>query len=331
MPELRQNMATKEWVIIATERAKRPEEFARPEEEAQEVQPSYDPHCPFCPGNEELELEALRLPDTGPWQVRVIRNKYPALQREGPRERSFDGVHRLISGVGYHEVLVETPQHNLCPALETPDDLERMLLAFRTRGRAISRDERIQHVTYFKNHGPLAGSSLHHPHTQLIALPIVPYSLRARIEEAYRFFDDVGGCVYCRMVQDECEDGIRIVAENEQFVAFVPYAAASPFHVWILPRQHRASFLAVPAVERRALAELLHEVLRRLYVGLNDPDYNYIIHSQPLRDSGDDYLHWYVAIVPRTSRTAGFELGSGMFINSALPEESAAFLRNVVL
>jgi UDPglucose--hexose-1-phosphate uridylyltransferase len=329
MPELRQNIATKEWVIIATERAKRPEEFVQPHRLLTEHRPGWEAGCPFCPGNEELDLEVMRIPEHGPWQVRVVRNKYPALQREGERLRTFKGVNRKISGVGYHEVLIESPSHNTCPALQSTAEVSLMLEAFKIRGREIAQDTRVEQLIWFKNHGERAGTSLSHPHTQLIGLPIVPYHIRARTEEARRYFDDTGRCAMCHMLSDELKDGQRLVAKSQHFAAFVPYAALSPFHTWILPRRHESSFLNATAHELADLGELLRLVLRKLYLGLKDPDYNYVIRSAPLLDPGSEYLHWYVTIVPRVTQSAGFELGSGMFINVALPESSAAFLRAV--
>lgn len=329
MSELRQNMVTKEWVIIATERAKRPEEFTAEPRPLSVERPEREATCPFCPGNENLGVELLRIPDRGPWQIRVLRNKYPALSFEGERERSFDGVHRRMSGVGYHEVLIESPRHNTCPAVETPEEISMMLETFKRRGRQIAEDPRIEHLIWFKNHGIGAGTSLVHPHTQLIGLPVVSHDSRARIEEARRFFDDTGRCVYCRMLEDELQAAKRVIVEGVHFVAFIPYASFSPFHMWVLPRRHEASFLNTTSEELNDLGQVLRSVLRKLYVGLRDPDYNYVVRSAPLRDVEHEYLHWYLTIVPRVSKTAGFELGSGMFINPTLPEESAAFLRSV--
>jgi UDPglucose--hexose-1-phosphate uridylyltransferase len=329
MPELRQNVATKEWVIIASERARRPEEFVQPARPLTEHRPPWEATCPFCPGNEELDLEVMRIPEQGPWQVRVVQNKYPALQREGERTRVFEGVRRCISGVGYHEVLVESPLHNTCPALETGVEVSLMLQAFKIRGREIAQDTRIQQILCFKNHGEQAGTSLVHPHTQLIALPIVPHSIRTRIEEARRYFDDTGRCAFCHMLADELKQVTRVVIESRFFVAFIPYAALSPFHIWILPRRHDSSFLNATSQELADLGEVLRRVLRKLYVGLRDPDYNYVIRSAPLHDPGIEYLHWYLTVIPRVTRSAGFELGSGMYINVALPGTSAAFLRAI--
>lgn len=329
MPELRQNLATKEWVIIAVERARRPDEFVQAERVLTEQRPAWEASCPFCPGNEELDLEIMRIPSSGPWQVRIVANKYPALQREGPRARSFDGIHRQISGVGYHEIVIEAPQHNTCIALESPDRVALTFEAFKARGREIAQDTRIEQIICFQNHGEQAGSSLKHPHAQLVALPVVPFNIRTRIEEARRYFDDMGRCVFCHMLAEELKDGSRIVAQSELFVAFIPYAAFSPFHLWIMPRHHKSSFLHATAQELADLGVIVQRVLRKIYIGLKDPDYNYVIRTAPQRDPGYDYLHWYITLIPRVTRSAGFEIGSGMFINTTLPEQSAAFLRAI--
>ena len=329
MPELRQNVATKEWVIIATERAKRPEEFIQPRKERAEERPAHSANCPFCPGNEELDLERLRLPQQGDWIVRVVGNRYPALQAQGERSRRFQGLNPSIAGVGYHEVVVESRLHNTSPATEQPEEIEHTLQALQARGRTFREDSRIEQIVYFKNHGVTAGASLVHPHAQMLGLPVVPYTIRARMEEARRYFDDQGECVICRLRQDEEREGARLVSSSAHFDAFVPFAALSPFHQWIVPRRHHASFLEASPDELRDLAMLLRDVLRRIYVGLNDPDYNYVIRSAPDREADSKYLHWYMAIVPRVTRAAGFEMGTGMFINTALPEESASFLRSL--
>jgi UDPglucose--hexose-1-phosphate uridylyltransferase len=329
MPELRQNVATKEWVIIATERAKRPEQFVQPNKERVEDRPAHAANCPFCPGNEELDLERLRLPPEGDWLVRVVGNRYPALREEGERSRRFQGLNPSLSGVGYHEVVVESRWHNTSPATEQPEEVERTLEALQTRGQAFRDDPRIEQIVYFKNHGVTAGASLVHPHAQMLGLPVVPYTIRARMEEARRYFDDQGECVICRLREEEQREGTRLVYSSTHFDAFVPFAALSPFHLWLVPRSHHASFLDAAPDELRDLATMLRELLRRIYVGLNDPDYNYVIRSAPDREADSKYLHWYVAVVPRVTRSAGFEMGTGMYINTALPEESAGFLRSI--
>ena len=330
MPELRQNLATKEWVVIATERAKRPHDFIdttrRPTIESE---PPHDPECPFCPGNEDPAQAIEQQPPDGDWRIRVVRNKYPALAQEGELARTFKGVHRQLTGVGYHEVVIEHPQHNITWALMSPDDIKQVLQTYHRRGWRIREDSRMEQIIYFKNHGSRSGASLKHPVSQLIALPVVPYHIRHRIEEARRYCDDNGECVFCAMIRDELSQDERIIVANDHYVAFVLYAALSPFHLWILPREHSVSYLYTQSDQLEALAEILHDILRRLFYGLNDPSFNLIIHSAPLKEISNNYLHWHISVVPRVSRSAGFELGSGMFINPAAPEESAAYLRDV--
>lgn len=329
MSELRQNLATKEWVIIASERARRPQEFVEPGRLMCGEGPTWDANCPFCPSNEEHDLEVARFPAEGPWQVRIVGNRYPALMRTATLEREYNGLVRRISGVGYHEVIAESPVHNTCAALESATGLTRVFQAFIDRAWEVQRDPRIEYILFFKNHGRKAGASLRHPHAQMMALPMVPNDVRVRADTARAHFDEVGRCAFCEMLGQERTDGRRIVLESEHFIVFSPYAAFSPFHLWIVPKLHAASFLhAVPA-EVEDLGQVMRTVLRMLYAGLNNPDFNYVIRSAPVRDLGAPYLHWYVTIVPRISQAAGFEMGSGIYINPSLPEECAQFLRSV--
>jgi UDPglucose--hexose-1-phosphate uridylyltransferase len=330
MPELRQNLATREWVIIATERARRPNAFIElGHHVTTEARSPHDDACPFCIGNEELDLEVYRYPEEGAWQSRVVLNKFPALLNSGDPVRTFDGVIRRLAGVGHHEVVVEHPRHNTTMALIAEDDILTVLETLLHRGLHMSKDHRIEQIVFFKNHGERAGASLPHPHCQIIGLPMVPGDLRRRIEIAQYYFDDHGECAYCKMINDELERDARIIAVNEHFVAFVLYAALSPFHIWILPRRHYSSFLLSSGEELFAMAEIMRTVLRKLYFGLNDPDYNFIIRTAPVKEWANSYFHWYMTLVPRLSRTAGFELGSGMRINPTLPEDCARFLCDI--
>ncbi len=329
MTELRLNAITRDWVIIATERAKRPDEFAKPHTE-KVIIPSYSPNCPFCAGNEDFtELESYRLNDSRGWRVRAVYNKYPALFPVGQAIRKVEGLNRSLSGVGFHEVIIEHPQHDLTTALMEVEDVANIIRVYRQRYGEIRHDARIASIIIFKNHGQGAGTSLEHPHSQLAATPIVPYQLRIRLQEAIRYFDDTGECIFCRTIKDELASRERIIAESEHFVAFIPYAALSPFHTWIFPRRHTSSFDDITDVEIEDLAKMLKTILAKLYYGLNNPDYNYTIRSIPTAEERTDYFHWYIALIPRTTLAAGFELGSGMYINTALPEESASFLRSI--
>ncbi|MBE9119307.1 galactose-1-phosphate uridylyltransferase [Tychonema sp. LEGE 07199] len=330
MSELRQNLITRDWVIIATERAKRPDEFANTKKSIVAV-PPYRADCPFCVGNEEDgTLETCRLRDerTG-WKVRAMTNKYPALSPTAERLRISSGIYRTMSGIGIHEVIVEHPRHDLTTALLTVEEVANILLVYRQRYLEIRKYPYIETIVIFKNHGPTAGTSLEHPHSQIAATPVVPNQFRRRIDEAIRYFDDTGECLFCRTLEDELAARERVIFESKDFVACIPFAALSPFHIWIFPRRHSSSFDDITDEEIIGLADTLKTVLAQLYYGLNDPDYNYSIRSVPTAEQGTKYFHWYIAIIPRVTKQAGFELGSGMFINSALPEESAEFLRSI--
>jgi UDPglucose--hexose-1-phosphate uridylyltransferase len=331
MPELRQNRFTKEWVIIATERAKRPEELIR-KRELKEV-PSFVPGCPFCPGNENLTPpEILRLPPgagDGQWDVRVIPNKFAALARDVEPTRTVHRSHRRINGFGVHDVIVETTDHSLVTAKMTDAHVAEILRCYKARYDALSLDSRIAHITIFKNHGVDAGTSIEHPHSQLLAAPVISTQVRNRMLEALRHWDEFGECMFCAALQEELDEGVRVVLATDHFVAVEPYASATPFSTYIYPRRHMASFGFINEAEIEDLARVLREVLAKLYVGLNNPDFNYAIRTAPDECARVSYYHWYLSVIPRLTRVAGFELGSGTFINTVLPEAAAEFLRNV--
>ncbi len=331
MPEIRYNPITSDWVIIATERAKRPHEFVRGDRR-EHITTAYRQDCPFCLGNEERTPDEIyRLSDGRGWRVRIVGNKYPALSAEGTREWTRQGFFRSVTGVGYHEIVIEHPAHNISIALMDVQDVLNILRIYRLRYAELRQDPRIEAIVIFKNHGAEAGTSLEHPHSQIVATPIVPTQFRDRLDMATRFFDICGECLFCRVIQEELTTGERAIAENLFFVAFIPYAALSPFHIWIFPRRHLSSFDDTSDEELKALAEILREVIAKLYYGLGDPDYNFTIRSIPTDERQTDYFHWYLAIIPRVAKSAGFEMGSGMYINSSLPEASAEFLRSVTI
>ncbi len=329
MPELRHNVITHEWVIIATERAKRPDQFVKKNKEKKKV-PSFDPKCPFCPGNEGMTpKETYAVPDTTGWRVRVTPNKFAALSYEGDRQRTVQGIRRTITGVGIHEVIVETPDHSLTTAQLDDRQVELIIQAYLNRFTFASSDPRVEQVTIFKNHGEAAGTSLEHPHSQLIATPVITHQLRDRLINSLRHFDEFGECIFCRVLALELKEGTRLVLETEHFVAFVQFAALTPFSMMIMPKRHMACFAEMTAAEATDLARNLRRTLAKLYRGLEDPDFNYTIRTAPLDSAAVKYYHWYVSIIPRLTKMAGFELGSGMFINVSLPEENASFLREI--
>ncbi len=332
MSELRLNRATKEWIIIATDRAKRPHQFKVKSEKKK--LPPFDAGCPFCPGNEDHtppEIYAERSKNSPPnspgWSVRVVGNKYPALE---PAEKSLKirgRFFRTASGVGKHEVIIETPQHNQTFATLSIMQAKRVFLICWKRYRFLEKDRRFKLIMIFKNHGVTAGTSLRHSHMQVIAVPLVPTSIRHQLEEAMRYYDDHGMCVFCDMLKEEQEAKKRIILENDRFVAFHPFASRSPFETWIVPKRHNACFGSITEGEVKLLATVVRAILRKIHQRLGDPDYNLIIRTAPIKDTQEDYYHWYIQILPRLTTPAGFELGSGVYIDTSLPEETAKFMR----
>ena len=328
MSELRYNIVNREWVVIATERAKRPHDFVRPQKEVKSI-PEFRPDCPFCPGKEgDLSDETFRIGSPNKWNTRSIYNKFPALSPKEKLVRNNDGIYHSISGYGIAEVIIENPKHNLNIALMSDEEVENIIKTYRSRYLSLRDKKDIEAVIIFRNHGPGAGTSLEHPHSQLIATPVVPPQIRNRVESAMAFFDVTGTCIFCSVLEQELAAKKRVVSENGTFVSFVPYAGAAPFVTWIFPSRHTPSFGDINDAEVKGLAAILKSTISKLYWGLNNPDYNYTIRSIPVKEDGNVYFHWYLTIVPRITMPAGFEVGSGIFINSSLPEESAEFLRN---
>ncbi len=328
MPELRYNVISRDWVIIASERAKRPDQFKR--KDARKTLPSFDAKCPFCPGNEKMTPPATyAVPDDGSWMVRVTPNKFAAVASQGERKRAIQGIKRTVTGVGIHEVIVETRDHNKTTALLSDTNVETIVETYLDRFRAASSDPRVEQVTIFKNHGEAAGTSLEHPHSQIIATPVITTQLRDRLFSALNHFDEYGECIFCRVIEQELKDGARIVYETEHFISMVPFAALTPFSMLIMPRRHMACFEEMNDAEAGDLARNLRRTLFKLYRGLDDPDFNYVVRTAPVENKGVKYYHWYVSIIPRLTKLAGFEMGSGMFINVSLPEENASFLRGI--
>jgi UDPglucose--hexose-1-phosphate uridylyltransferase len=270
-------------------------------------------------------------PANGPgWWVRAVPNKYSALVPSGSLARKEeDGLFRKMDGVGQHEVIIETPQHNLYLPFMEDKQVEEILLAYRERYLTLREDPRFKLIIIFKNHGLAAGTSLEHPHSQLVATPIVPLNIRHRFEKAAGHFDDDGTCVYCDSLREGLRVRTRMIMETDRFAVFHPFASRAPFETWILPKEHQASFGSISMGDAKEFAKVLKTTLLKLYRGLNDPAYNYIIHMAPIKDEQEDYFHWHLQILPRLVTPAGFELGTGIFINAALPEETAAFIRNV--
>lgn len=333
MSFLRFDPTTSDWVIFAPSRARRPHEF-RHRNLTEETADSAT-GCPFCPGSEartppEIYAERPFGGSASQWSVRVVPNKFPALRIEEDHHHFEDGEgFRFIGGCGAHEVIVESPDHTRALAEQPVEQIDRVLRTAQLRYQDLMRDTRFQTVIIFKNHGESAGTSLKHPHWQLIATPVVPRLLRLKHAVATDFFDQTGACLYCVMVQRELADKKRILCTNADFVALLPYASHVPFETWILPLHHQSSFAMLAPERLRPLAAILKTVLLKLHRGLENPDFNLTIDTVSRGDENKEYFLWHMRILPRLTTPAGFELGSGMSINTVLPEEAAEYLRNV--
>ena len=323
MPELRKDPVVDRWVIIAPERADRPNALLRPQPERAGAA------CPFCPGNERMTPpEVLIHSGAGPgWSVRVVPNRYPALRTEIQMARAGDGLFDTMAGVGAHEVVIETAEHGKTLADLPALQIESVLAAWRERIIDLSRDLRLKALCAFKNHGVPAGATLPHAHSQLVALPFVPPALTEELRGARRHYDEKERCVFCDILAQELRDKKRLVLETEGMVAIAPYAARSPFETWILPREHRSSFESATGQELRWTADALRRVLRKMDVALDQPAYNLLLHTMPLREAENDFYHWHLELKPVLTLQAGFEWASGCYINPTPPEEAAGFLR----
>lgn len=331
MPELRKDPVVGRWVIMATERSKRPSDFVK-EAEGHKSGP-----CVFCNTMEHLTPpEVLSYRDSGSapnkpgWRVRAVPNKFPALRIEGDADRRGEGLYDLMNGIGAHEVVIETPDHDRTMADLEDRQIEEVLWMYRDRVLDLAKDERFRYVLVFKNHGADAGASLEHSHSQLIALPIVPLNVQQELRGASGYYTLKERCIFCDIVSQEMRDRQRVVFENDHFVAASPFAARFPFELWILPKRHRSHFEQASAAEYRELARALRATLGALKSALNDPPYNYIIHSAPLREDESDHYHWHLEITPALTKVAGFEVGTGFYINPVPPETAAGHLRAVL-
>jgi UDPglucose--hexose-1-phosphate uridylyltransferase len=329
--EFRQNIATREWVLFAPERGRRPEDFRAESRSFTDDRPLWRADCPFCPGGERhTPGETLRWLDAaGRWAVRAFPNGYPAVTPEGTARRRGDPFHHGMSAVGQHEIVAESARHNTTLALQTETEVRQVVGAWKSRVVAFRERPDAEYVVVFKNHGASAGTSLEHPHSQIVSLPVSPWQVRHRMAEAMRFYDDQGECVFCRMLAVEIEDRARIVYDGPHALGFIPYAAYSPFSVWLVPRRHHCCLSRSSEEELDDIARAVRSLMGALYRGLEDPPFNLVLRTATHDQLEVHFFHWYVAIVPRLQKAAGFEMGTGMFINTTLPEDDAAFLRRM--
>ena len=335
MAELRKDLITGRWVIVSTARGRRPTDFSHDFKEVRGKEA-----CPFCPGNESHtppEIVALRPggggKDSPGWRIRVVPNKYPALGIDFPLTKKGVGIYDQMSGFGAHEVVIETPEHEKTLEDLSVEEIRNVLTVSQDRIQDLHKDVRFRYVLLFKNEGPQAGATLSHPHSQIIATPVTPKRVKEELVGAEAYFKQKERCVFCDMMTQEKEAGQRMVYENEYFMAFCPFASRFPFEMCLLPKPHELNFH-----ESRAhvteLAQCLKVTMEKLDAVLNHPQYNYIIHTAPnlfarrgyWQTIQDDY-HWHMEIMPRLTKVAGFEWGTGFYINPTSPEDAAKYLR----
>ncbi|MFH1062329.1 MAG: galactose-1-phosphate uridylyltransferase [Candidatus Omnitrophota bacterium] len=338
MPQLRKDPVIGRWVIISTERGKRPHDFVLKKDPDQDT----EKQCLFCQGHEAEtpdEIYAVRKlnpkPNQSGWNVRVIPNPKPLMQTQGDLGRRGIGMFDVMNAIGAHELILETPEHIANIADLGVEQINDVFKVYAQRMQALEKDPRIKYVLISKNYGIVAGASpTKHSRTQLIALPVNPKRVKEELAGARRYYEYRERCIFCDMIQHEIEKQARIVERGDGFIAFAPYASRFPFEVWVLPEEHSSDFYNLKNTE--GLARIMKSVMRKLSIALADPPYNYIIHTAPFRRMTSagywktieyDY-HWHIEIMPRLTKVAGFELGSGFYINPTPPELAAEFLKN---
>ncbi len=329
MPELRREPVVGRWVVIKSEPALSPADF-----EKEDHTPRKKATCPFCEGKEYLtphEVQAVRSeeskPNTAGWKVRVVPNKFPALQSDGIYEKLGVGIYDTTTGIGAHEVVIETPDHDKQLADLSVEDLQKVIETYIARAKELSRDKRFKYICIFKNFGESAGASIEHAHSQIIALPMVPKFVSEELEGSQYYFRYRGRCIYCDIIHQEHYDKERIVSENSDFIAFCPFAPRFAFETWIMPKRHAADFTSINSIERADLAKVLKDVLTRIKTVLSNPSYNFFLHIAPNDYDSPESFHWHIEIIPKLTRAVGFEWGTGLYIVPTPPNAAAQFLR----
>jgi len=332
MPELRKDPVLGRWIIISKERSKRPTDFVVEEYK------STGGFCPLCPGNEKTTPNEVLVfgrepglpPNSAGWQLRVVPNKFPALVIEGSLEKTAEGLYDRMNGIGAHEVIIESPRHEDQFTYLSPHQMLHVLRAFRGRILDLSQDNRFRYVMVFKNFGRAAGASLEHPHSQLVALPILPRMVISELEGALSYFKYKDRCLYCDIIRQEIQQNVRLVCQNDYFVTLTPFAPRSPFEMWILPKEHSSSYTEQSEDSLNQLVSIFSETLRRLDACIPGVPYNFVLHTQPLRSHPLEHYHWHFEIVPKLTSIAGFEWGSGFYINPMPPEDTCRYLREAL-
>ena len=329
MSQLRRDPITGRWIIVNHEKVMKPGDFSF--EKPAKTEDSKN--CPFCPGNEKMtppEIVAHRSadsPNSPGWTIRVVPNKYPALMIEGKLDKCGMGVFDRMNGIGAHEVIIDIPEHSLDIADISDNQAEEVIWSYLGRSTDLRKDPRFKYILIFRNYGRSAGASLEHPHSQLIALPIVPKRVNEELHSSLEYYGYKDRCVFCDILTQELNDKERIVEENGSFISFCPFVSRFPYETWIMPKRHESHFVSIEKSEVKPLGIILRNSMKRLKNLLNDPPYNYIIHTSPINGHEKEYYHWHIEIMPKLFNVAGFEWGSGFYANPVPPEVAADNLR----
>ncbi len=326
MSELRRDPVSGRWVIIASERGKRPSDFDKP------PQPTKATFCPFCPGNESStppEIFAIRenCGDPTAWKIRVVPNKFPALRIEGNLNKRAKGIYDMMDGIGAHEVIIESPIHSHNFSTMSEVEISYIVRAYLERARDLEKDNRLQYIMIFQNRQAAGGASLEHPHSQIIATPTIPKRVMEELSSVHKYFDFKDRCIFCDMISEELETDERVINHNDLFISISPFASRFPFETWILPKKHNSKFESMKEEEITPFTQILKDTIQRLNSCLNFPPYNYVIHTAPINVVTEYFYHWHIEVIPRLTQIAGFEWGTGFYINPTPPEEATKFLK----
>lgn len=332
MGELRRDPVIGRWVIVASnDQSLAPQDYPREERRFKQKAT-----CQFCAGKEKQtppEVDAVRAfgshPNEPGWSVRAVPNKFPALKIEGELNKRGTGIYDVSNGVGAHEVIIETADHERNIAELSVEEITNVLKVFQSRAVSLSRDRRFKYIMIFKNYGESAGASVEHPHSQLIALPMVPKAVLEELDGARQYFTQRGRCVFCDIIHQEYTDKDRIICENESFLSFCPFVPHYAFEMWITPKAHSSNFFSLSDHDRYLLARILRENMFRLKTILADPSYNFYLHISPVNYEHEEAFHWHIEIIPQLTREAGFEWGTGFYVVPTSPTVAAEHLRRV--
>ncbi len=329
MAHIRKDPITKRWVITSTSRSAKPSDYVTVSKPVENTEKT----CPFCIGREDKTGEpTLEVYDeAGNWKARIVANKYPVLSVEpADEELENSDLYESVAATGYHDVVIESPSHSFQMYEASIDDIDSIFDIVIERLRILSTIDGMAYSLYFKNFGSEAGASIVHSHSQIITTPFIPRQMMEKINGANDYYQKHGSCIYCAIIDEEIKKGVRMVSENEEFIAFCPFASRSPYHISILPKKHISSILDIDKHTRYLFSSMVYDVFAKIQKVLGMPAFNYVLSTLPknIADKYGDTIHFSLNILPKLSKLAGFEIGSSVYINSVLPEHAAQALRS---